>query len=184
MKILTLLFCLLAFSISVPAQNETVICPTISVSGPEMSASPGELVTFTANVENAEKYNIKYEWSVDVGEIIEGQGTPILTVRTSADTTRATVVITGLPEMCDNTASDTSIQYCSIPPVMLDEYSIGNNQIDKEKLDFFSNRNTKRSEFDRINCRDVQEKHGRKIYRTEKIRNAELLAGKIIIQSQ
>lgn len=138
-KVAIAVISVLIFSTSVLAQTESVICPSISVDGPEMSVPAGVPVTFTAVVINTEKYNIKYEWSVDEGEIIEGQGTAKIKVRTGVEPTRATVAIIGLPSGCEYTASDTTVSYCSIPPVLLDEYSIKNNQIDKERLDLFLN---------------------------------------------
>ena len=135
-KIFTTFAFILIFSVFGFGQTESVICPTISVDGPYTSVLPGELVTFTAFVTNAEKYKIKYEWSVDEGEIIEGQGTSIVKVKTGANTTRATVEIIGLPAECKyTTASDTTVPYDPPFSVKLDEYSIRNNQIEKERLD-------------------------------------------------
>ncbi len=78
-------------------------CPTLSVTGPAGITSPGETMTFTANVSGGP--DVTYNWSVDRGTIESGQGTPSITVRTSsadADTNvTATVVIGGLDPSCE-----------------------------------------------------------------------------------
>lgn len=53
-------------------------CPTISITGPDKLT--GEDV-FTANVSGGSQESVTYEWSVTNGEILEGQGTPSVTVR-------------------------------------------------------------------------------------------------------
>lgn len=89
--------------------NQISQCPTISVIGPSSFPNPDELVTYTANVsEEANKYPIKFSWSVNGGQIIEGQGTSIIktTWKNSKYVFVATVKIEGLPENCANTFSE------------------------------------------------------------------------------
>ena len=78
-------------------------CPAISVTGPSSVVQPGETMTFTANVSGGSQTDVTYDWSVDKGTIIEGQGTPVITVSTEglSDTTvTATVLVGGLCEKC------------------------------------------------------------------------------------
>lgn len=88
-------------------------CPTLAVSGGG-SVKPGETVTFTANVLPADIIEgITYNWTVSQGEIIEGQGTPTITVKTSSAMTgeiTATVKIGGSEfcEDCMKTASESA----------------------------------------------------------------------------
>lgn len=95
-----------AFVISAVAQ-----CPTISVMGPSGITVPGENWIFTAKVEGADLSKIKYQWTVSVGKIVSGQGTPIISVPMKeemlGEAVTATVKIIGLPENCPNTASAT-----------------------------------------------------------------------------
>ena len=74
-------------------------CPTISVTGPSSVVRQGETMTFTANVSGGSQTDATYNWSVDKGTIVEGQGTPVITVSTEglSDTTvTATVQVGGL----------------------------------------------------------------------------------------
>ncbi|NNE99851.1 MAG: immunoglobulin domain-containing protein, partial [Pyrinomonadaceae bacterium] len=84
-------------------------CPTsISVTDPPVAVAPGENMTFTANVVGGDQSNLTYAWSVDQGSIVEGQGTPTITVNTSGlseTTVNATVSLGGLCDTCDSSAS-------------------------------------------------------------------------------
>lgn len=86
-------------------------CPTISVSGPAGITNPGDTITFTANGGSSDT---TYNWSVSAGTIESGQGTPSITVSTTADmaggNVTATVETGGTPAECNcpNTASETA----------------------------------------------------------------------------
>lgn len=87
-------------------------CPTISVTGPSAVVQPGETMTFTANVSGGSQDSVTYNWSVDKGTIVEGQGTAVITVSTEGleDTTvTATVDVGGLCESCPRTDSETGV---------------------------------------------------------------------------
>ena len=101
-------------------------CPTISVDGPPDTVQPGERMTFTANVSGGSQDSVTYSWTVDQGTIVEGQGTPSITVDTtglSNTTVRATVTVGNLCADCrDNEASDTGV-VAGIPVgVQIDEF--------------------------------------------------------------
>jgi hypothetical protein len=58
------------------------ICPTLEVTGGG-GVKGGETVEFTANVSGGTAADITYNWTVSQGEIIEGQGTPKIKVKTT-----------------------------------------------------------------------------------------------------
>ncbi len=77
-------------------------CPTVSVTGPAGITSPGDTMTFTANVSGPD---VTYNWTVNRGTIERGQGTPSITVRTSSadadSNVTATVTLGGLDPSCE-----------------------------------------------------------------------------------
>lgn len=85
-------------------------CPKITIIGPHQISEAGDTVTFVAEVSGNES-NIKYEWAVDQGTIVEGQGTPAIfvTSRKRDSNIKATVRIDGLPLGCDNSATDMAV---------------------------------------------------------------------------
>ncbi|HEX9960691.1 MAG TPA: hypothetical protein VGB00_07160, partial [Pyrinomonadaceae bacterium] len=89
-------------------------CPTTSITGPSGVTTPGETMTFTANVSGGTAENITYNWTVSAGSIESGQGTPSITVRVPADlfssNITATVEIggTGLCAECPRTMFETA----------------------------------------------------------------------------
>lgn len=122
-SILILMFCVGSSAQS----NQTVPCPTISVTGPASLTQPEETATFTANIndENWNKYN--YSWKVTGGTLVEGQNTPVIRVLTTPEMTESilnvTVEIKELPENCISTASESSqVGYICILPMAVDQY--------------------------------------------------------------
>jgi hypothetical protein len=86
-------------------------CPSLDVSGGgEIKA--GETVTFTAKVSGGTASDITYNWTISQGEIVAGQGTSTITVKTTKEMTgtiTATVEIGGsLCASCYRTASETA----------------------------------------------------------------------------
>lgn len=85
-------------------------CPSFTLSGPSGITSPGETMTFTASVGG----DVTYNWSVSAGTIESGQGTPSITVRTTADmadsNVTATLQIGGTDPACNcpSTLSETA----------------------------------------------------------------------------
>lgn len=88
------------------------VCPTLSVDPPTSPTEAGEAMTFAANVIGGSGDTITYNWTVSVGEIIEGQGTPVIKVSTNSKmagkTIKATVEIGGVCEECPKTESASS----------------------------------------------------------------------------
>jgi hypothetical protein len=88
-----------------------ILCPPITVSCPEQ-IEPGNKIVFTANVTIGTPVKETNNWTIDEGTIIEGQGTPSITVEVSklkGKTVTATVEVGGIDPACSKTAS------CSTP---------------------------------------------------------------------
>jgi hypothetical protein len=86
-----------------PVCDLPCVCPTtfdVTASG---DVKAGEIVDFTADVSGGTATNIEYDWTVSQGEIIEGQGTSKIKVKTTAEMTgtiEATINLRG--DFCDN----------------------------------------------------------------------------------
>jgi hypothetical protein len=74
---LFILILIVASCINTSAQTDKIpSCPTITVTGPTAIPNPDKPITFTASLsEEAEKFNLQYNWTISGGEITEGQGT-------------------------------------------------------------------------------------------------------------
>lgn len=102
------------------------ICPTVSVSCP---ANPdlSQPFDFTATVGGGDPDVMPtYIWEVANGEIISGQGTPAIRVRSLANkTVTATVRIGGFDTVCSRTASCSTIVHPNLPaPRRIDTYGL------------------------------------------------------------
>lgn len=84
-------------------------CPTISVTGPAGILDPGGVGVFTVEVANADKdSSLEYVWTVNSGDIVRGQGTTKVDVKTSPTYSSLVVTVTvkGLPADCPISASE------------------------------------------------------------------------------
>ena len=88
-------------------------CPTFSVTCPDEVAREGKTYLVKLHMEGVESTKkLSYKWSVSSGgEIVEGQGTPILKVRCThpGEGITTTVEVGGLRSECPKMAS------CSFP---------------------------------------------------------------------
>ena len=88
-------------------------CPSVSVSGGGTIKS-GETVEFSARVSNGNQKDYSYDWTVSQGEIIEGQGTSKIKVKTSSETIGTLIATVKIGELanhcqpCRPTASETA----------------------------------------------------------------------------
>ena len=103
----------LILSISSFAQSETKNCPAIKMTSPAGVTTPGETMAFSVKVEDEKDVsNLKYEWAVLIGTIVEGQGTSTLKIATTREMSGANitakVTIQGLPDKCLNELSEVS----------------------------------------------------------------------------
>lgn len=125
------------FAFCVCAFGQVSNCPTISVTGPSSATQLGETATFTANVSRIEMSKIEYQWSIDKGTIVEGQGTSTVTVSTEGledSTVTALVEIKGFPEGCPNSDAETTIPFDPPWSVLIDELEISSKPINMERL--------------------------------------------------
>lgn len=122
-------------------------CPTISVSGPSDVAQPGDTMTFTANVNGGSQSSVTYNWTVSQGEIVRGQGTPVITVQTTSGmagaNVTATVEVGNLCVACTDRTASATAGISAPPPVptanQIAEIGAGPADVVKANLDpFFS----------------------------------------------
>jgi len=118
-------------------------CGDLSVTGPPAAVAPGETMTFTAEVTGSTSSDITYNWSVDKGSIISGQGTPSITVSTDGlgdETLTATVNTQGSGDCasCNLTGSETGIvAKPTEEPRFFDEFGkVPNNEV-RKRIDLF-----------------------------------------------
>jgi hypothetical protein len=133
-SILVFAFCFCAFA----QTNNTLPCPTLSVTGPPGISVPDEPITFTASIgEEAKDYEIEYNWTIHGGEIVEGQGTTSVSVlrNVQGQSLMVTVNVSGLPDGCSNTASESASACGLLPqPTQIDVFSECANHIDKNRI--------------------------------------------------
>lgn len=91
------------------SQASKANCPTISVVGPSRIMNEGETMKF-AIVVGLVSPRLNYKWKVENGQIINGQGTSEITVSGGEGNSivKASVKIDGIPDGCDNSASETA----------------------------------------------------------------------------
>lgn len=100
----TTIFVLL-FCISVFAQNGSSQCPLVTVIEQNSVVQSGEIISFSVLIQGEGKNNLKYNWAIDKGVIIEGQGTLIVHISTEgldSETLTATFEIEGLSNSCQS----------------------------------------------------------------------------------
>jgi hypothetical protein len=109
-------------------------CPTISVTGPAGTVQPGDTMTFTANVSGGSQQNVTYNWTVSNGEIVSGQGTPVITVSTVGlvNTSITATVNVSLDPVCECplSASETGIVADRPEPFVVEDFS-GRENLDQ-----------------------------------------------------
>lgn len=120
------------------AFGQDYTCPTMSLTSNPAIVSAGEIISYTVHLsEEAKQYKIKYVWAVDEGEIISGQGTPNVRIKTILDSLNVTVEIQGMPQNCPNTVGEGFV--IDRPhSIVIDEFSISVTRIDKARLDYLA----------------------------------------------
>ena len=117
-------------------------CPIFGITGPAGVTTPGETMTFTANVSGGSGEAVTYNWDVSAGTIVEGQGTPVIRVATTPEmagsNVTATVTINGVCDRCEKTKSETAAIQAG-KPVNIEVDDIGKepNDVIKGRLDSF-----------------------------------------------
>lgn len=113
-------------------------CPAISVLGPTGVTNPGDEMIFTSTIGGGVASDLGYTWQVIGGELVKGQGNPVIHVRipkTSTILVTATVEISGLPEGCTHTATESVAQQCKCTAGRIDEYGSITLHNEKIKID-------------------------------------------------
>lgn len=129
---------LLTFSVVTFAQtNETPPCPTFSITGPPGIVMPNESARYSVVVDTKGKnLKLEYAWFISSGTILEGQGTPTLTVKQPVNNSLTVMVkIKGFPDYCSNTASAVSTWDPSPEAAKLDEFSESIYRMDKARVE-------------------------------------------------
>lgn len=114
-------------------------CPSLSVQGPSGVTNPGDAMTFTASASG----NLTYNWTVSAGTIESGQGTPSITVRTSAANAggniTATVTIGGTDPAChcETEKSETAPVQAKPTVTVVEEFGKAPNDDVKARVDNF-----------------------------------------------
>lgn len=134
------IFFLLLGSANAQADKNTR-CPTISAIAPPGLLVPGSPIKYTADIKGDIPSSSILRWSIDKGEILEGQGTTTLVVvdRNPAAgeiNITATLEVIGLPEGCSNTVAVTyNVMFCFPPPTIFDDFAVKGATLDKARLD-------------------------------------------------
>lgn len=133
MRILLLTCVLLVLAAISSAQ-----CPTLQVIGPVGITTPGDDVTFRAEL-NQVVSGVTYSWSVDKGAIIKGQGTEEIIVATTRELAgsviKATVEIGGLPPDCKSLSAESAGIEPILPICNFDEWSEMKPNDERGRLD-------------------------------------------------
>lgn len=135
-----LIFNLLALNVFAQTPETDCICPTIKIIAPTAPVKSGEMAAFTAQV-NGDKGQTIYNWSVNRGTVLEGQGTPSINVDTSdleSGTVTATLEIrNGCPTCGDMTASASVIIESDRKPFLVDKFKRANCEDVLARMDYF-----------------------------------------------
>ncbi|MDQ6788781.1 MAG: hypothetical protein M3033_18420 [Acidobacteriota bacterium] len=133
-SLLVLIFCFASFA----QTNKTSKCPTIFITVPPGFPIPNEPIIYTATIgKEVENYNVKYDWTVANGKIIEGQGTLVAKVLQNdiAKNLTVTFEVSGLLPDCSNIASETmAIDLVAPQAFLIKEFSAPIAQIEKAKI--------------------------------------------------
>ncbi len=137
-KLLLVLTMVLSFwSVSAGQVEPNVGCPEFMIVGPAGVWMPEETVSFQASVSGSLPDSAKFVWTVNGGTIIAGQGTLAITMlidKTAGDTIVARLKIEGLPSNCPYEATDSVTICYPPPPILIDEFSAPNGDIDAARL--------------------------------------------------
>jgi hypothetical protein len=129
----------LFLSVTILGQNVPENCPKLEVVGPRGMANRGEPVTLVLQSEQDFPEAYKYEWIVENGTIVSGQGTRVIDAATDQYevVVRATVTVSGFPTGCSNSAS-ASLGGVPRPHIgAIDEWGDMPNDDQRGRLDLF-----------------------------------------------
>jgi hypothetical protein len=88
-----------------------VLCPTVMVTSPD-EIQAGQNATFTVSVTTGSPPpKLTFNWTIDAGKIVEGQGTSAIVVdikNVAGRSITATVEVSGIDPVCNRTASSST----------------------------------------------------------------------------
>lgn len=141
-KIFTFIFIFNLFALITFGQP--CICPgKISVSGPAEIVRVGQNIVFTADVQGDKDNRSIYNWTINSGVIISGQGTKSITVQTNAEMERQTITATvevsgNWCPVCDKMYASETATIENLPqPVLVDKFTRGNCEDVLSRMDYF-----------------------------------------------
>ncbi len=143
-KVFTAIISLLIFCFYSLAQTEeSSPCPQLLIHGPMGIVSAGDSITFLANIDkDPNNSKLKFEWTVKEAEIIEGQGTNMITVQPKNGfemNITATVIVSGLSKNCGTlTASETRGVDRNPESRKVIEFLYSDSELDNSLLDDFA----------------------------------------------
>lgn len=131
---------ILAFSFTAFTRSNENLCPKITIVSPDKMLVPFEASIFTVELdEKIELPNLRYDWTTSKGEITKGQGTSKIELFVTPEDYGANVTVnvkvTGLPENCNQTVSETFGVVSYIPLEPLDQYEKVSANEEKARLD-------------------------------------------------
>ena len=131
---------ILLFGLRLNAQDSpSGECPRLEVIGPSRIMIPGEPATFVLQSEQDFPESFRYDWAVENGTVLSGQGTRAVEITSMmyGSTVRASATVKGLPAGCPNTASDTAGVMQHLDHEVLDEWGEMPNNDQRGRLDLF-----------------------------------------------
>ncbi|HJU52954.1 MAG TPA: hypothetical protein VJ715_00210 [Pyrinomonadaceae bacterium] len=135
---------LMAFLLLTPAAAAQE-CPRVEIMCPTEMLEQGTPMTFSAKVSGGNRgAQFTFNWTVSLGTIQSGQGTPLITVDTTGlggANVKATVEVGGLPQSCAK--SESCAAGVELPPIVcgmpFDQYSLELEfEDEKARLDNFA----------------------------------------------
>jgi hypothetical protein len=134
-------FSLISLGTSAPVGAQEAKCPAITVDCPTVFLQQGELLTVTASLDGADpKLNLSYNWTINAGVIVGGQGTSSITVGEFpiGETFTATLEISGLDPSCQHSASCSLTTHLAPQSRRFDKFGDLAFRDEKKRLDYFA----------------------------------------------
>src|SRR5437870_3481046 len=128
-KLLMPAILLSTFAVNSFAQD-TQGCPVVSISGPSEIVPKGRIARYSLDFDPIFNFwPLTYKWSTSAGPIGFGQGTPQVGVIQSNDCLTVTVEISGQPDHCPPSFSETScIEWAPQPEKLVETFGTLNSK--------------------------------------------------------
>lgn len=132
------LFFQIVFGAKAAAQSVAQNCPTITVTCPDSlnSKKPSSVNASVSGIDA--KLKLVYRWTVLGGEIIEGQGTQSIKIKSSGNALTAVVIVEGLDATCNSRASCSIIIDSAPSGRLFDKYGSLRFKDERARLSTFA----------------------------------------------